>query len=162
MLVANRANRFSLKDSFHISVVATHEAGWTFGPFCQNHVLATCSTEWYVSFAVWAVKPSFGNLESTERTRCQRLLFIVLLHRSTRDLFDSRFKLRRYFLEVLWSNQDTRPLIRLLLQTSLSALSDRSRHYVDHVVRELRDVLTNSYEESCRTKMIIYFDKALS
>lgn len=101
------------------------------------------AAEGNVPLATGAVESGLGDLEAAERTRGERLSRVFLLHRLARNLLDFSFKFRRDFVNVLRTDQHASPLVSILLQTGLRALTNRGRQNVDHVVRELTDVLAH-------------------
>lgn len=85
-----------------------------------------------------------------------------MLDGSASDLLDLGLELGWDLFDVLGSDQDASPLVSLLLETSLRALTNRGRHDVDHVVGELRDVLAHADEQASGSHVVTHLDEALS
>lgn len=147
--ITDRTHGIRFQTSLHISVIAAHLALGARTPFGQDHMLSTSCTEWNCSLAAWTVKSSFRDLESAERTRTQRLWVVFLFNRFTCNLFNLCLEFRRNFINILRSDQNTGPLVSLLFQITLWALSNSCSHNVDHIIGELADVLANSNQQAC-------------
>lgn len=100
-------------------------------------------------------------MELAEGTRCKLLGRIVGLDWTSGNSFDSGLELRWDLVDVLWTDEDAGLLVGLLFEACLSALSDAGGHDVGHVLRELRDVLADSYKESCCAHVISHLDSLL-
>jgi hypothetical protein len=104
-----------------------------------------------------AVQSRLRNIEAAVRAGAQRLWWVLLTDRLTRNRLDLSLELGWDVVNVLRTDQNTCPLVGSLLKTSLTALTNRCRHNVDFVVGELTDVLADSDQQASGTHMIIHF-----
>ena len=125
-------------------------------------MLATSSAERQVVLATWAVKSVLWQIKSADWARRHLFRFILGLDGSTSDALNLRLELGWDLHDVLRSDQHAGPVVGHALKARLGALTDRRRHDVARVLREERDVVADTDQESGGAQMVAVLHQTLS
>jgi len=159
MCFTHWADLLSFKYLFEFGIDCAHLASWALWPFTQDHVFTWGNTYWDVIFALWTVKLTLWELEIAMRTHRKWFRVIFLLHWLSCNWFNLLLEFWSHLINVLWSNQDTWPVISFLFQTCLSTLSNSCSQNIDCWVGELWNIVTDSNEHPCSSHVIAHLDK---
>ena len=99
-------------------------------------MLSRRGAEGQVRLAARAVQTRLWNMEPTVRARRQRFGFVFGFDWPTGNAFNLGLELRRDLVNVLWADQHASPVIGVLLESGLCALTNGRCDDVRVVLRE--------------------------
>ena len=124
-------------------------------------MLSGGQAEWQQVLAAGAVELGLRNIKAAGWARSHWFRLIFSLDWTPGDTLDLRLELGRDLLDVLGSDQDASPVVRLALESRLRTLTNARGHDIAHVLWEERDIVADADEEASSTQMIAKFDEAL-
>lgn len=124
-------------------------------------MLARSDAEGNVVLAGRALKAGIRNLKLAEGARAQGFWVVICLDWLSCNGLDLSLEGSWNLLSVFGSHQDASPVKSGLFEISFGALSYTGCKDVNAILRELRDVCSNSHEHASSSQMVIQFDEPL-